>query len=132
MVQATGGYTKVREIGSGSFGKVILVKDGENKQYVIKAIDISRMDSKERRDAVNEVRVLSSLKHPYIVSYRESFLDGRSLCIVMDYAEGGDLYTRIVKTRKAGQSFGEPQVLRWFTQAALALKHMHEKHILHR
>lgn len=132
VASSPSGYTKVREVGSGSFGKAILVKDVEGRQYVLKAIDISRMDSKERRDAVNEVRVLSSLKHPYIVSYRESFLDGRSLCIVMDYAEGGDLYTRITKTRKAGQTFPEPTVLRWFTQASLALKHMHEKHILHR
>lgn len=125
-------YTKVREIGSGSFGKAILVKDSENRLHVLKAIDISRMDSKERRDAVNEVRVLSSLKHPYVVSYRESFLDGRTLCIVMDYAEGGDLYNRVTKTRKAGQNFGEAQIVRWFTQASLALKHCHERHVLHR
>lgn len=129
---APGGYTRVREIGSGSFGKAILVKDPEGRPYVLKAIDISRMDSKERRDAVNEVRVLSSLKHPYVVSYRESFLDGRTLCIVMDYAEGGDLYQRITQTRKAGQSFPEAQVVRWFTQASLALKHLHERHVLHR
>mmetsp|Transcript_88627 Transcript_88627/g.228589 ORF Transcript_88627/g.228589 Transcript_88627/m.228589 type:complete len:329 (-) Transcript_88627:296-1282(-) len=129
---ALSGYTRVREIGSGSFGKAILVKDPEGRQYVLKAIDISRMDAKERRDAANEVRVLSSLKHPYIVSYRESFLDGRTLCIVMDYAEGGDLHNRIAKTRKAGASFAESQVIRWFTQAALALKHLHERHVLHR
>lgn len=127
-----GGYTKVKEIGSGSFGKAILVHDNEGKPFVLKAIDISRMEGKERKDAVNEVRVLSSLKHPYVVSYRESFLEGRTLCIVMDYAEGGDLFNRIAKTRKAGQGFSEGQILRWFTQAALALKHIHEKHVLHR
>mmetsp|Transcript_97106 Transcript_97106/g.274489 ORF Transcript_97106/g.274489 Transcript_97106/m.274489 type:complete len:342 (+) Transcript_97106:146-1171(+) len=127
-----GGYTKVKEIGSGSYGKAILVHDPEGKQYVLKAIDMSRMDSKERRDAVNEVRVLSSLKHPYVVSYRESFLDGRTLCIIMDYAEGGDLYNRIARTRKAGHSFSEAHVVRWFTQASLALKHLHERHVLHR
>eukprot|EP00929_Paragymnodinium_shiwhaense_P066190 TRINITY_DN33172_c0_g1_i1.p1 TRINITY_DN33172_c0_g1~~TRINITY_DN33172_c0_g1_i1.p1 ORF type:complete len:378 (-),score=88.99 TRINITY_DN33172_c0_g1_i1:111-1244(-) len=127
-----GGYTKVKEIGSGSFGKAILVNDPEGRPFVLKAIDISRMDNKERRDAVNEVRVLSSLKHPYIVSYRESFLDGRTLCIVMDYAEGGDLYNRVAKMRKAGQTFVEGQIVRWFTQASLALKHIHERHVLHR
>jgi len=129
---APGGYTKIREIGSGSFGKAILVKDPENRQYVLKAIDISCMDSKERKDAVNEVRVLSSLKHPYVVSYRESFLDGRTLCIVMDYAEGGDLYNRIAKQRKAQQNFPENQIVRWFTQLSLAMKHLHERHVLHR
>lgn len=129
---APGGYTKVKEIGSGSYGKAILVKDPEGQNFVLKAIDISRMDAKERRDAVNEVKVLSSLKHPYVVSYRESFLEGRTLCIVMDYAEGGDLFNRVAKTRKAGQVFPEAQVMRWFTQASLALKHIHEKHVLHR
>merc|ERR1719276_459659 len=28
-----------------------------------------------RKDAVNEVKVLSSLKHPYVVAYRESFVE---------------------------------------------------------
>jgi len=50
----------------------------------------------------------------------------------MDYAEGGELFNRIAKTRKAGQNFSEPQVVRWFTQASLALKHLHERHVLHR
>mmetsp|Transcript_49486 Transcript_49486/g.107757 ORF Transcript_49486/g.107757 Transcript_49486/m.107757 type:complete len:355 (+) Transcript_49486:143-1207(+) len=131
-MSTVGGYTRVREIGSGSFGKAILVNDAEGKPFVLKAIDLSRMDSKERRDAVNEVRVLSSLKHPYVVAYRESFLDNRTLCIVMDYAEGGDLHNRIALTRKAGQTFAEAQVVRWITQASLALKHIHERHVLHR
>lgn len=122
----------MREIGSGSHGTAILVKDGDGKLCVLKSIDISDMDARERRDAVNEVRVLSSLRHPYVVSYKESFLENNLLCIVMDYADGGDLYQRISRTRKAGQTFSEQQVIRWFTQAVLGLKHMHERMVLHR
>merc|ERR1719453_2118994 len=90
------------------------------------------MDSKMRKDAINEVKVLSSLKHPYIVSYRESFTENRNLAIVMDYADGGDLHERIAKTRKAMKTFSEMKVLRWLTEATLALKYMHDKHVLHR
>jgi len=126
------GYTKVREIGHGSYGKATLVQDQEGKLYVMKTIDMSTMDRKQRRDAVNEVKVLSCLKHPYIVSYRESFSESSTLAIVMDYAEGGDLFQRIGHTRKLGQSLSERQILRWFTEAALALKYMHDKHVLHR
>jgi serine/threonine protein kinase len=36
------------------------------------------------------------------------------------------------QTRKARQTFGERQILRWFTEGALALKYMHDKHVLHR
>lgn len=126
------GYSKVRDIGQGSYGKATLVQDQEGRLYVMKTIDMSNMDKKQRRDAINEVRVLSFLKHPYIVSYRESFSESSTLAIIMDYADGGDLYQRISNTRKAGHALGEKQILRWFTEAALALKYMHDKHVLHR
>lgn len=126
------GYTRIRDIGQGSYGKAVLVQDREGKLYVMKIIDMSRMDSKQRRDAINEVRVLSSLKHPYIVSYRESFTENRNLAIVMDYADGGDMHQRIQRTRQAGKSFPEDKVLRWFTEASLALKYLHDRHVLHR
>merc|ERR1719436_797336 len=50
----------------------------------------------------------------------------------MDFADGGDLYQRVSRTRKASQKFAEHQILRWFTEATLALKYMHDKHVLHR
>ncbi|KAF4724627.1 hypothetical protein FOZ62_026390, partial [Perkinsus olseni] len=91
------------------------------------------MDKKQRNDARNEVKVLSSLKHPYVVCYRDSFFEeANGLCIIMDYAEGGDLAARIRKARDTGVGFSESQIVRWFSQAALALKYVHEKHILHR
>jgi NIMA (never in mitosis gene a)-related kinase len=126
------GYNKIKEVGSGSFGAAILVRDGTGKNYVLKAIDISRMGAKERKDAANEVKVLSSLKHPYIVAYKDSFIEDGFLNIVMEYADGGDLFTRIQKAKKSMTKFAEQQILRWFTQALLALKFIHDKHILHR
>lgn len=126
------GYAKIKDIGQGSYGKAVLVQDRDGKLYVMKIIDMSRMDSKQRKDAANEVKVLASLKHPYIVSYRESFTEHRNLAIVMDYADGGDLHDRISKTRKAMKTFGEDKIVRWFTEATLALKYMHDKHVLHR
>jgi len=126
------GYKKIRDIGHGSYGKATLVEDQDGKRYVMKTIDMSLMDDKQRKDAQNEVKVLSCLKHPYIVSYRESFTKNGLLAIVMDYADGGDLYQRVTRTRKIGQLLPERQILRWFTEAALALKYMHDKHVLHR
>lgn len=128
----TRGYSKVREIGQGSYGKAILVQDRDGRFFVMKVIDMSRMDSKQRKDAINEVRVLSSLKHPYIVSYRESFTESRNLAIVMDYADGGDLHQRIQRARRERIQFPEEKVLRWFTEATLALKYLHDRHVLHR
>merc|ERR1719230_1806147 len=95
-------------------------------------IDISRASKQEKDDALKESQVLSSLKHPYIVRYRESFLEDGWLCIAMDYCEGGDLSDKIKKMRQSGKVFPQEQVLRWFTQAILALKYIHDMHILHR
>lgn len=126
-------YQKVQEIGAGSFGKCFLMKSRKDgRQYVMKVVDTSRMSSKERKGAVGEAKVLAALKHPYIVNYRESFMDGHKLCIIMDYAEKGDLFKNIDKARRKGQKLSEAKILRWFTQCILALKYLHEKHILHR
>ncbi|XP_074132573.1 serine/threonine-protein kinase Nek1 isoform X4 [Sminthopsis crassicaudata] len=124
-------YCKLQKIGEGSFGKAILVKSKEDcKQYVIKEINISRMSNKERKESRKEVEVLANMKHPNIVLYRESFEENGSLYIVMDYCEGGDLYKRI--NAQKGVLFPEDQIMDWFVQICLALKHVHDRKILHR
>uniref|UniRef100_A0A8C3WP93 non-specific serine/threonine protein kinase n=1 Tax=Catagonus wagneri TaxID=51154 RepID=A0A8C3WP93_9CETA len=124
-------YVRVQKIGEGSFGKAILVKSTEDdRQYVIKEINISRMSNKEREESRREVAVLANMKHPNIVQYRESFEENGSLYIVMDYCEGGDLFKRI--NAQKGILFQEDQILDWFVQICLALKHVHDRKILHR
>jgi len=130
------GYTQLRKVGEGSFGAAILCQDQSDKEKdskaVVKMIDIGRATKQERDDALKESRVLSQLRHPYIVRYRENFLEDGWLCIAMDYCEGGDLSDRVKKMRSQRKSFPEDQVLRWFTQAILALKYIHDMKILHR
>merc|ERR1719181_1076385 len=50
----------------------------------------------------------------------------------MDYCEAGELGKKLQEAKKSRQSIPEDQVLRWLTQAILALKYIHDKHILHR
>ncbi|KAM4739512.1 serine/threonine-protein kinase Nek1 isoform 2-T2 [Anableps anableps] len=124
-------YEKVKQIGEGSFGKAILVKSTEDgRQYVIKEIGISGMSSKERQESRREVAVLANMSHPNIVQYKESFEEGGCLYIVMDYCEGGDLFKKI--NSQKGVLFPEEQILDWFVQICLALKHVHGRKILHR
>ncbi|XP_053501405.1 serine/threonine-protein kinase Nek1 isoform X4 [Ictalurus furcatus] len=124
-------YEKVKKIGEGSFGKAILVKSKEDgHQYVIKEIGISRMSNKERQESRKEVAVLANMSHPNIVQYKESFEEKGCLYIVMDYCEGGDLFKKI--NNQKGLLFPEEQILDWFVQICLALKHVHDRKILHR
>ena len=63
--------------------------------------DIQKMSAAEREDAVNEIRLLASIRHENICRYHEAFVDGNYLCIVMEFAPNGDLGRFIRK----GQEF---------------------------
>jgi len=126
------GFKEVRKVGEGSFGKAILVKAADGSHLICKMVDISKASARETQDALKEGKLLATLKHPYVVRYRENFTDKGWFCILMDYCEGGDLTKMIEKAKRGRQPFQEEQILRWLTQAMLGLKYIHDKHILHR
>ncbi|XP_065498380.1 serine/threonine-protein kinase Nek4 isoform X1 [Caloenas nicobarica] len=125
-------YRFLRAVGKGSYGEVSLVRhQQDSKQYVIKKLNLKNASSRERKAAEQEAQLLSQLKHPNIVTYRESWQgeDGL-LYIVMGFCEGGDLYHKLKEQK--GKLLPENQVVEWFVQIAMALQYLHEKHILHR
>ncbi|XP_015280256.1 PREDICTED: serine/threonine-protein kinase Nek4 [Gekko japonicus] len=127
-----GEYAFVRVAGKGSYGEVSLVRHRrDNKQFVIKKLNLKHASSRERKAAEQEAQLLSQLKHPNIVTYRESW-EGEDalLYIVMGFCEGGDLYHKLKEQK--GKLLQENQVVEWFVQIAMALQYLHEKHILHR
>ena len=118
-------------MGKGTFGQAVLVQSKiDNNMYIIKQIEISGIPEKERKEALNEVKVLSSLQHPNIVKYVDSFQDGGKLNIVMEYASQGDLYEKI-KQQKS-KLFPEEKLVDWFIQISMAVKYIHDRRILHR
>ncbi|CAK9092056.1 unnamed protein product [Durusdinium trenchii] len=131
-VLAARGWREVRQIGEGSFAKALLVESGDGTQAVCKVMDISEANKKEAEAALKEGRLLASLQHPFVVRYRDSFCEAGLLCLIMDFCEGGELAKQIRRARRNQQRIPEEQILRWFTQAMLSLKYVHDKHILHR
>ncbi|KAG7238337.1 hypothetical protein INR49_031053 [Caranx melampygus] len=125
-------YIFIRVVGKGSYGEVNLVKHKtDRKQYVIKKLNLTTSTKRERRSAEQEAQLLSQLRHPNIVTYRESWEgDDRQLYIVMGFCEGGDLYHRLKQQK--GELLPERQVVEWFVQIAMALQYLHERNILHR
>ena len=76
---------------------------------------------------------MKNLNHPNIVHFQEVYVTkNNKLKIVMEYAECGDL-SKTVHQRKTTKNYiPEAQVLDWFTQICLAIKHVHDRKILHR
>lgn len=124
-------YSVIRKIGQGSFGKAILVEKGDS-QCICKSVDLTAASKEQQQAAIEESRLLSSLRSPHIVRHRESFSDRSTLCIVMDHCEGGDLASRISLKWRRRKFFEEEQVLLWTTHILLALEYIHDLNIVHR
>mmetsp|Transcript_93008 Transcript_93008/g.165417 ORF Transcript_93008/g.165417 Transcript_93008/m.165417 type:complete len:653 (+) Transcript_93008:43-2001(+) len=126
------GLTELKKVGEGSFGKALLVRAEDGQKLICKMVDVSKASRKELEESVKEGKLLAELRHPYIVRYRDNFTESGWLCILMDYCEGGDLTAKITEAKKHRKPLSEDQVLRWFVQGILALKYIHDKHVLHR
>lgn len=67
------------KLGDGAYSSVYKVKRLEDSQiYALKKVKIGMMSSKDKENAINEVRILSSVKHPNVVAYKEAFIDNES------------------------------------------------------
>lgn len=60
-------------------------------------VNMNKLSEKERENALNEVRILASIRSPQVLGYRDSFFeaDSNTLCLVMEYADKGDLQQRL-------------------------------------
>ncbi|XP_019385535.1 PREDICTED: serine/threonine-protein kinase Nek5 isoform X3 [Crocodylus porosus] len=124
-------YEIIKMIGEGAFGKVFLAKGKvDNQKCVIKAISLTKMPTKEKEASQKEVILLAKMKHPNIVTFYSSLQERSNLYIIMEYCDGGDLMKRINLQR--GVLFDEDQILSWFVQVSLGLKHIHDRKVLHR
>ncbi|XP_040122930.1 serine/threonine-protein kinase Nek5 isoform X3 [Oryx dammah] len=124
-------YDMIKAIGEGAFGKAYLAKrKSDSEPCVIKEINFEKMPSQEKEASKKEVILLAKMKHPNIVTFFNSFQENNRLFIVMEYCDGGDLMKRI--RRQRGVLFSEDQILSWFVQISLGLKHIHDRKVLHR
>ena len=128
-------FKKEKIIGKGSFGSVYLVRRRQdNKIYALKTVILEKLNKKEQENSVNEVRILASINHPNVIGYKEAFWDDEksALNIVMEYADDGDLHSKIEKMKKAGGYFKEPIIWSYAIQMIEGLKALHDKKIMHR
>ena len=125
----------IEKLGDGAYSVVYKVKrKQDNKIYALKKVKLKDLSDKEKQNALNEVRILASVKSNFVISYKEAFIDedDTNLCLVMEYADKGDLYQKISKFKKIGCLIEEIDVWKIFIQMVKGLKALHDLNILHR
>ena len=92
------------------------------------------LSAKEKENALNEVRILASIKDKNIISYKEAFIDSdpQALCIIMEYADDGDVFQKIVMHQKNNTLFEEEFIWKIFITVVKGLKALHDLEIMHR
>jgi NIMA (never in mitosis gene a)-related kinase len=119
----------LEKLGDGAYSEVFKVRrKTDGKIYALKKCRIGKLKPKEKNNSLNEIRILASLTSTHVVGYKEAFFDDTSgfLCLIMDYADGGDLYAKILKYSKASRYIEEPFIWKMIYEVVHGLKALHD------
>lgn len=124
-------------LGTGTFGRVLLVKyrpeasapANTTRFFAMKVLqktEVIRLRQVEHVKA--ERRILSRVRHPFIVDLYATFQDSLNIYMLLSYVPGGELFTHL---RRAGRF--SPDVTRFYLATIiLALKYLHSFNIIYR
>ncbi|KAI1074702.1 Pkinase-domain-containing protein [Whalleya microplaca] len=125
-----GDFDLLRTLGTGSFGRVHLVQSKHNQRFyaikVLKKAQVVKMKQVEHTN--DERRMLGEVKHPFLITLWGTFQDPRNLYMVMDFVEGGELFSLL---RKSGR-FPNPVAKFYAAEVTLALEYLHSRNIIYR
>ena len=115
-------------LGEGAFGRVYLgIHKATGMVVAIKKIAKEKVKYMLEQ-LITEIKIQMYLSHPNIVSLYGFFCDHDHLYTVMEYLEGGSLFSLLKQKKK----FAEQQAAEQLKQVCLGLKHMHDRSVLHR
>ncbi|KAF9948706.1 NUAK SNF1-like kinase 1, partial [Mortierella alpina] len=127
-----GPYKLLHSIGHGSFSEVKLSIDTRTGDHVaIKVVSQVMIQSSERLgiSVRRESDLLKSIHHPNIIGFREVVETSLQMCIVLDYASGGELF-EFVADKRAMASEQDMQYI--FAQIVDAVDYLHQHNTVHR
>ncbi|KAF7655691.1 hypothetical protein LDENG_00052490 [Lucifuga dentata] len=123
-------YELLETLGRGTYGKVKkAIERHSGREVAIKSIRKEKI--KDDQDMVHirrEIEIMSSLRHPHIISIYEVFENKDKIVIVMEYASKGELYDYISERRR----LSERETRRFFRQIVSAVHHCHKNGVVHR
>jgi len=142
--KAIGPFEIVKTLGTGTFGRVMLVKISESecdtpvdthnihngyKYFSIKAMKKRQLMKLKQLDHImNEKRLQSSFTFPFLIECKNSFKDNSNVFLQMEYMPGGEMFTHLRKARR----FNENLSKFYASQVVLGFEYLHSLSILYR
>uniref|UniRef100_A0AC34RPX8 Protein kinase domain-containing protein n=1 Tax=Panagrolaimus sp. JU765 TaxID=591449 RepID=A0AC34RPX8_9BILA len=128
-------YVVVKRLGEGNFSNVYAVVHNKfQKVAALKQVDLSEMDESEVDQAFNEIELLKMCESPHVIRLLDAFgiVEKKTLCVVLELMDDGDLHQCIEKARKNKKLFSEPTIWNFLHQICAGLHDLHTVNIIHR
>ncbi|KAH7971188.1 hypothetical protein HPB49_020159 [Dermacentor silvarum] len=95
-------FDRIKTLGTGSFGRVMLVQHKQHKDYyAMKILDKQKVVKlKQVEHTLNEKRILQAVEFPFLVKLAYHFKDNSNLYMVLEYVLGGEMFSHL---RKSGR-----------------------------
>ena len=124
-------YQLSNELGRGSYGVVYRAKHIKTgTEYAIKRVDTSMSSHYDKMNLINELRILSTHKCPFIIAFKDAFVTRQFVHLVTELAIGGDLHGLI--KHQVSKPIEERRVWDYVLQLCVAVNYLHTNNVIHR
>ena len=124
-------WEKVKDLGSGSYGKVYRVENKITKETRA-CKELSKKQIADMDKFNLEISIMSKCDHPSIIKLYEIYEDKRHIYLIMEECLGGELFERILNKMDSGKMYSEKEAAIIFKQLMSAISYCHSQGISHR
>jgi len=121
-------YLELELVGEGGFGKVFKakLKKSQDENTLFASKKITHRNTKEQENIKNEISILAGLTNPFIIKFFEAFYSEKSIVMITEYLDGGELFEKVVESELV-----ESECCHYISQVCRALQYIHCKNIVH-